>query len=54
MDTVKELRRRVPENLHRKMAGVNGVKRLVRRVPALSQVEDWIMEARALAPRVTY
>ena len=36
-DTVKELRHRVPEHLYQTMS--EG-KKLVRRVPALSQVED--------------
>lgn len=54
VDTVKELRRRVPENLHRKIAEVNGAKRLVRRVPSISQVEDWVLQAKSLQPLVTY
>lgn len=54
VDTVKELRRRVPESLYRKMAEVNGEKRLVRRLPSLSQVEDWVIQAGSLRPLVTY
>lgn len=54
VDTVKELRHRVPENLYRKMKEVNEKKNLVRRLPGLSQVEDWVRQARALQPVVTY
>lgn len=54
VDTVKELRNRVPEHLHQRMVEVNEKKRLVRRVPALSQVEDWVRQAKELPPKVTY
>lgn len=54
VDTVKELRNRVPEHLHQRMVEVNEKKRLVRRVPALSQVEDWVRQAKSLPPKVTY
>lgn len=54
VDTVKELRNRVPENLYRKIKEVNKKKNLVRRLPALSQVEDWVRQARELQPVVTY
>lgn len=54
VDTVKELRNRVPGNLHQKMLEVNKAKRLVRRPPALSQVERWVRQARSLPPKVTY
>ena len=51
VDTVPELAQRNPENLHKKMLEVNESKNLVRRPPALSQVEDWIGQAKDL-PRV--
>ena len=51
VDTVPELALRNPENLYKKMIEVNEEKKLVRKVPALSQVEDWIKQAKAL-PRV--
>lgn len=54
VDTVKELGKRVPENLYQKMKEVNEKKHLVRRLPSLSQVEDWVMQARTLQPKVTY
>ena len=54
VDTVKELRRRSPANLHKKMLEVNAAKKLVRRPPALSMVEAWVSQAKALEPIVTY
>ncbi|MPZ99979.1 MAG: DUF4332 domain-containing protein [Dehalococcoidia bacterium] len=54
VDTVKELATRVPANLHGKMAEVNEAKKLVRRVPALSQVETWITEAKSMTPAVSH
>jgi predicted flap endonuclease-1-like 5' DNA nuclease len=54
VDTVKELAQRKAENLHAKMAEVNEQKKLVRAVPALSQVEQWIAQAKELPRVVTY
>lgn len=54
VDTVKELRNRNPANLHAKMLEVNAAKKLVRRPPALSMVEDWVKQAKALPPVVSY
>ena len=54
VDTVKELRRRNPENLHEAMQVVNGEKRLVRRFPGKASVEGWIDAAKELPPKVTY
>ena len=54
VDTVKELRRRSPANLHKKMLEVNAEKKLVRRPPTLSAVEDWVAQAKELPPVVTY
>ncbi len=54
VDTVKELRTRNPENLHAKLTEVNEEKKLTRVVPALSQVEDFIQQAKDLDPMVTY
>jgi predicted flap endonuclease-1-like 5' DNA nuclease len=51
VDTVVELATRKPENLVAKMAEVNESKKLVRRLPVLSQVEDWVAQAKQL-PRV--
>lgn len=54
VDTVKELRNRVPANLHKKMIETNEAKNLVRRPPALSAVEDWVKQAKDLPPVITY
>ena len=54
VDTVKELRNRVPANLHAKMAEVNDAKNLVRSMPSLSSVEGWVDHAKSLDPKVTY
>ena len=54
VDTVKELRNRVAENLEAKLVEVNEQKHLVRRVPALKEVERMIALANELEPRMTY
>jgi len=55
VDTVKELRNRNAENLHAKMAEVNGSGRaLVRQLPGLKAVKSWVEHAKTLDPMVTY
>ena len=54
VDTVKELRNRVPANLQTKLEEVNAEKKLVRRVPALKEVEKMVALAKELEPRMTY
>jgi predicted flap endonuclease-1-like 5' DNA nuclease len=54
VDTVKELRNRNAENLHAKLSEVQAEKKLTRAVPALSTVADFIEQAKALPPLVTY
>lgn len=54
VDTVKELRNRNAENLHAKLVELQAEKKLTRAVPALSQVTDFIEQAKALPPIVTY
>lgn len=54
VDTVKELRNRDPEILHRAMMELNEHKRLVRRLPSLRQVSTWIRQAKTLPPVVKY
>ncbi len=51
VDTVVELATRVPANLTPRMQEVNADKKLVRRLPSLSMVTDWIRQAKDL-PRV--
>lgn len=54
VDTVKELKHRNAENLAAKMAEVNGEKRLVRRPPSATVVNDWISQAQKLPAKVTH
>jgi predicted flap endonuclease-1-like 5' DNA nuclease len=51
VDTVIELSKRLPENLFKKMEEVNEDKKLVRRTPALKEVNKWVAQAKNL-PRV--
>ncbi len=51
VDTVPELAQRRADNLTNKMAEVNEVKKLVRKLPTEKQVADWIEQAKEL-PRV--
>lgn len=51
VDTVPELANRNAQNLVAKMEEVNKAKKLVRKLPVLSQVESWIKQAKEL-PRV--
>ena len=57
VDTVKELRNRVPENLLAKMTETNpaGPKgRIAPTLPELTEVECWVEQAKAMRPRVTH
>jgi predicted flap endonuclease-1-like 5' DNA nuclease len=51
VDTVPELAQRNAENLLAKLMETNAAKKLVRRLPTLSQVTSWIEQAQTL-PRV--
>lgn len=54
VDTVKELRNRNAENLHTKLMEIQEEKKLTKAVPALSQIADFIEQAKGLEPMVTY
>jgi len=56
VDTVKELRNRVPENLHAKLeeANTSTGRPLVRALPSLKAVQSWVQAAKQLEPVVTY
>jgi nucleotidyltransferase/DNA polymerase involved in DNA repair len=54
VDTVKELRNRVPVNLLEKMIEINRAKRLVRRIPPLRKVEEFVGYAKTLEPKISY
>lgn len=49
--TVRQLALRNPKNLYRKMVKLNQAERLVRKLPSLAQVKDWVAQAKRL-PRV--
>ncbi len=54
VDTVKELKHRVPANLKAKLDEVNAEKNLVNRVPNLPEVEKMIAQAKELEAVITY
>ena len=54
VDTVVELAQRKADNLLAKMTEVNAKKNLVNKMPALSNVEDWIAQAKKLPRAVSY
>jgi predicted flap endonuclease-1-like 5' DNA nuclease len=54
VDTVPELAQRNAENLLEKMTAVNAEKKLVRRLPVLSQVQSWVEQAKKLDRKVSY
>jgi predicted flap endonuclease-1-like 5' DNA nuclease len=54
VDTVVELSRRVPENLHAKVTSVNETKKLVRRPPSLEEIREWIEQAKELPRKIEY
>lgn len=54
VDTVKELKTRVPANLLKAMTEVNEKKKLVRALPTLSMVEKWVSQAKDMPAVLTY
>ncbi len=56
VDTIKELKKRKAENLHKKMIEVNSARKqsLVRQLPGLAQVEKWVAHAKELEPVIRY
>jgi len=54
VDTVKEFRHRVAENLQPKLVEVNEQKNLCNRVPAVSEVQKMIDQAKELEPKMAY
>ena len=54
VDTVKELKHRVPANLKAKLDEVNAQKNLVNRVPGLPEIEKMIEQEKQLEPIMTY
>jgi predicted flap endonuclease-1-like 5' DNA nuclease len=54
VDTIKELRHRVPANLHAKLVEVNDAQSIAGRTPRLDEVESWIEQAKEMEPTVTH
>lgn len=54
VDTVPELARRRPENLHKTMSERNQTRALVRRLPTASEVSTWVQQAKGLPRMLDY
>jgi predicted flap endonuclease-1-like 5' DNA nuclease len=54
VDTVSELAKRKPANLIVTMQEVNEAKKLVRKMPTQTQVEDWVQQAAELPRALQY
>ncbi len=54
VDTVVELAKRVPENLHAALVKTNAEKKLVRQLPTVAQVRSWIDQAKKLPRAIFY
>ena len=54
VDTVKEFRHRIAENLQPKLAELNEQRHICGRVPALVEVQKMIDQAKELEPKMTY
>ncbi len=54
VDTVKELRHRVPANLYAKLVEVNEARNLCNRVPAESEIARMVDQAKEMEPRMKY
>jgi predicted flap endonuclease-1-like 5' DNA nuclease len=54
VDTVVELAQRKPENLHEMLVKVNESKNAVRKLPAESQVKDWVKQAKSAKRMIEY
>lgn len=53
VDTIKELRRRNPTSLTRKMLQINESQKLIQRLPTEGMVEGWIAHAAQLEPIIS-
>jgi predicted flap endonuclease-1-like 5' DNA nuclease len=54
VDTVAELAKSFPENLHGQMLEINTAKSLVKRPPTLSNVKAWVEQAKSLPRKIEY
>jgi len=49
VNSCKELQHRIPEHLHKKLEEYHTSKKLSQRAPTLSEVSEWVAEAKKLA-----
>ena len=54
VDTVPELAQRNPENLVKKLTEVNAEQGLVKRLPTLNEVTDWVAQAKEMPRAIHY
>jgi predicted flap endonuclease-1-like 5' DNA nuclease len=54
VDTIPELAQRNAANLYNKIIETQSLKKLVRKLPVQSQIENWIEQARLLPRIITY
>jgi predicted flap endonuclease-1-like 5' DNA nuclease len=54
VDTVRELARRNPDNLHAKLVEVNEARPICKTVPGAGQVARFVEEAKTMDPRLEY
>lgn len=54
VDTVKEFRHRVAENLQPKLEEVNAAKNICNRVPVVAELQKMIDQAKELSPMMEY
>jgi predicted flap endonuclease-1-like 5' DNA nuclease len=54
VDTVKELAKRRPDNLHAKIKEVNDAAQLAKRIPTAADVESWVNQAKELPKMLSY
>ena len=54
VDTIKELSKRVPQNLHAKLVEINSVRQLTQRPPSADQVAGFVDQAKELPAMLEY
>lgn len=54
IESVNCLAAREAEGLHASMVRVNSMKKLVRRVPAVSRIDSWVEQAKSLPSVIVY
>lgn len=54
VDSVPELAQRNPENLRKALEDANEKQQLVKALPAVSQVQNWVDQAKGLGRRLEY